>query len=496
MNIKRLFIHCLIVSAITSTDLSAGKTAPQPAKVLMRPKGAKKTVIKQTTLTVSCNIAGATVTQDGIILGNAGNSFEVDPGALMIDVAAPGYQTKRVKIIAKTNVANSISVVLIKALPTRKPTAIARPTTSIKGRPQIKNPTANVKKPAPTKRKPDLFGDDFAGTDAGPPPQAAAPQSSPKQRQVRPSAPQPAPRQAQQPAPAYQPGYSAGPQQGFTQPSFQQPYPPAPSYPQYPQYQGASPGYNPSYTPGYNPGYPPPGYPAPGYQAPGYGAPIYQNPSPYYYYPQQQYAPAPMAVPMAPPVEAMAAPSIGEAPLPSVAEAPAQSGPPPAEELVPRVGRAKKTSASAQNPLIKFLPFGAGQYQNKNYILGGAFTAAQGGALVLYFMNSSSSAKAQTNFAQAIANRDAVTDSTSADYSFYDQQANEQATYGKKSDQNATLCLIGFFATWATSTIEAAIDAPSASGKGHKKTRGRRRGLAFETGMGEEGLEAQVTYSF
>ncbi len=498
MKLTRFTIPALIACAILAENFAAGKTAskPVPLKSAGRLQQPKK-IVKQTTLTVSCNVTGATVTQDGIILGNAGNTFEVDPGALIIEVSAPGYQSQKVKTLAKTNIANRVNVILVK-IPQR-PRPVARPATGpvsrspapFKSQQQAKVPSANSKKIAPTKKRQDLFGDDFAGTVGGPPPVVAAPQSR-----------QQAPRARQQ-APTYQPGYGPGqnpaPQQNFVQPGYQQqPYQQAPSfpgyspgYPQLPAYP-AYPTY-PSYPsfqspPGYAPN---PGY-APAYPGQGYGVSPYQNPSPYYYYPQQA-APPPMSAPVAPPLDLIPPQSASEAALPSVAEAPSQSGPPPTEELVPRISSTKRSASRSSNPVIKFLPFGAGQYQQGKYLLGGAFTAAQGGALIMYFMNSSNATQANAAASQAFAARDA-SGVSQEDMEYYDKQATDQLAYAKSSDDNATLCLLGFGAAWAASTIEAAINAPSS--KANKKKRGRRRGLAFETGLNGDGIEAQLSYNF
>lgn len=493
MNFKRMGIAFLIASAILSENFAAGKTTRQPVSLKSSGKSSgrlqqpKKTA-KQTTLTVSCNVTGATVTQDGIILGNAGNTFEVDPGSLVIEVSAPGYQSQRIKTIAKTNFSNRINVLLVKT--PRKITPVAKPKAPVKIQQQARVPAASGKKIAPQKKRQELFGDDFAGTFGGPPPVVTQP---------RQQAPQPRQQAAQprQQAPTYQPGYGPGqnpiPQQNYVQPGYQQqPYQQAPSfpgynpgYPQYPTYP-AYPGYQapPGYAP--NPGY------SPVYPGQGYGVPPYQNPSPYYYYPQQA-APPPMSAPIAPPMDLIPPQSASEAPLPSVAEAPSQSGAPPMEELVPRVSSTKKSAARKSNPLIKFLPFGAGQYQNGNYLLGGAFTAVQGGALILYVMNASAVTTATSAASKAIAARDA-SGASQDDIDYYDKQATDQLAYAKSSDDNATLCLLGFGAAWAASSIEAAINAPS--GKSNKKTRGRRRGLAFETGLHGDGIEAQLSYNF
>ena len=108
-------------------------------------------------------------------------------------------------------------------------------------------------------------------------------------------------------------------------------------------------------------------------------------------------------------------------------------------------------------------------------------------------MNSSSATTAAADASKAIAARD-TPGATQEDVDYYEQQAAAQSAYAKSSDDNATLCLLGFGAAWAASSIEAAINAPS--GKSRKKPRGRRRGLAFETGLNGDGIEAQLSYNF
>jgi len=513
-----LFLSAILVAGTDDMAIAAQRPATS------RQQAPRKNVAKSTTLTVTSNVPNATVTQDGIILGTAGSPFEVEPGKAVLDVSAPGYQTKKIQTVARPNVANTVNVVLVKLPPVKKPAPVARPAQNAprqaqaqaagpRGQPKAAGSSAPAKGAAPRKSQ-DLFGDDFAGASSGPPPAAqggpiTGPAGSPPRKSQPPRQPvarqnrqqQQQPQQGSVASPKYEPGYgpvtSMPAQPGYQQPYAQpyaQPYPQTPVYPQYPGYQPypqypaapAAPSYG-TY-PGYGPGYPP-GY-APGYPAPGYGVPQYQAPSPYYYYPQQ---PPAIVAPVAP-ADPVAPPSVAEAPLPSVAEAPSQSGPPPTDELVPQVSATKKAS-SGRNPVIKYLPFGAGQYQNGNYVLGGAFTAAQAGTLVLYIMNSSNAATAQTNYSKAIAARDdAINKGDKDSEAYYDDQANQQKGYGTTSGQNATLCLLGFGAAWVASTVEASINAPSS--KGTKKSRGRRRGLAFETGIDERGLEAQISYNF
>lgn len=490
----------------------ARKTTAKPSKNVRQPS-VKRVPVKQTTLTVTCNVRSAAITQDGIILGTSGNSFEVNPGRIVIDVAAPGFQTRRLAVTVKANVPNKIKVNLVKLAPKPKPNRV-KPDQISQRRTQPGKTSNNTRTTAGRSAKPtsgggaaSLFDDDFAGLDQGPPISAPATRQVPQRRQPSRSR-QPAPRYdsggygtdtyAQQPPNQYNPNpYNQNPYnqnnygqqpatgpygggQPYQQPGYAPQYPGYgatpnyPQYPSYPQYQAP-----PTYVP-YNPGYP--SYPS--------------QPAPYYYYPQAVTPPV-VAAPIAPPMESVVTPPLSDAALPSVAEAPTQTAQlPEPDELVPRVAAPRKKTRSAPNPVIKFLPFGAGQYQRGSYMLGGLFTAAQGGALILYAMNSSNAAAAASNYAKAAASYEEAIQSNDNDaIDHYESEMTKQKTYGQSSDQNATLCLIGFAAAWAASTIEASINVPTKKSK-KRKSRSRRKGLAFDTGIGQEGLEAHLSYNF
>lgn len=492
------------------------KSVTQPRPTSRRPPPAQSTrqqsvsraPIKQTTLTVNCNVRSAAITQDGIILGNPGSSFEVNPGRIVIEVSAPGYQTKRLAVAIQANKPNKINVNLAKLVPKRQQPSKDQ-LAQIRKKNAGRKASASGGRSASSKstNNPTLFDDDFAGLDQGPPVSAPAARQMPSRRsntRTRQGVPrQPSPQYnpsygdegyAQQEPYQYDQGQYAQPnarpyQQPYQQPGYGPQYqgytpPPAyPQYPSYPQYQ-APPAYVPQYNNPYNTPYNP-SYPS--YQA---------QPSPYYYYPQP-VAPPVVAAPIVPPAETVLTPPLSDATLPSVAEAPVQTTQlPEPDELVPRVSVTRKSKRSKPSPLIKFLPFGAGQYQRGNYMLGGLFTVAQGGALALYAINSSNAAAAATNYAKAAAGYNEAYQNNDTDaQDHYESEMTKQKAFGQSSDQNATLCLLGFAAAWAASTIEASINTPSTKSKKSKSKR-RRKGLAFETGIGQEGLEAHVSYNF
>ncbi|MEY4630867.1 MAG: hypothetical protein RIQ81_987 [Pseudomonadota bacterium] len=475
--------------------VAAQKSQRPPALSTGQQKITKPNLLKQTTLSVKSNVPGAIVTQDGIILGPVGSTFEVEPGNLVIEVSAPGYQAKKTRVAARANTPNQVSVNLDKAIvkqpprPKPQPKQPSNQRQAVASRPGGKSPQgAQAGKSQKSGSK--LFGDDFAGTTSNAPPAGV----QPGRRQAAPQRPAGRPN-----VPSYEPGYdpSGG---GYSGPVPQQQPPMAPSYPQGPAYNPgyAPPGYGQPYNPGYAPGYPYPGYGGYGNvpYPPTYPAPMYQQPAPapYYYYPQNIQppiaAPAPQIVV---PMDPISSPPASQAPLPSVAEAPDLSGPPPElEEPAPKVGTTKKAASSGgRNPFVKYLPFGAGQYQNGDTLLGVAFTTGQAGTLLLYMMNTSNAAKGAENYNKSMALAKSASDDTTAEA--YEKDAENWKTYSQQSSQNATLCLVGFGAAYAASIIEASIHTPTGKSK---KSRGRRRGFAFESGIGTEGLEAQISYNF
>jgi len=135
--------------------------------------------------------------------------------------------------------------------------------------------------------------------------------------------------------------------------------------------------------------------------------------------------------------------------------------------------RKRKTSSGYQEPniLISLLPFGAGQFQNENNILGGAFMAAEAFAVYWYWQNKSDADQAVAD-AETYFQRDDVTDEEK------EQFESETATYvaSKRSQQN--MGLYGFLGLWAAGVGEAIYNAPTPPRKSRASRKKARRFLS------------------
>jgi hypothetical protein len=145
--------------------------------------------------------------------------------------------------------------------------------------------------------------------------------------------------------------------------------------------------------------------------------------------------------------------------------------------------------SSGSNMLITILPFGAGQFQNHAYLLGGAFLVAEAGAL--YYWQSktaaSSAAASQAN-AYVAANCDPNTASNDQLTACNSYVASSRAYVNGLTSQ-AQYGLIGFGALWVVGVAEAILDEPTPeelrqekSGKKKKKKKDRKyAGFAWNT---------------
>lgn len=68
----------------------------------------------RTSIVVFANAPGAAVLIDGIFAGHAGDTIEVDAGAVELEVNAPGYESKKLKVDAKAEVKGTVRVELVK----------------------------------------------------------------------------------------------------------------------------------------------------------------------------------------------------------------------------------------------------------------------------------------------------------------------------------------------------------------------------------------------
>jgi hypothetical protein len=235
---------------------------------------------------------------------------------------------------------------------------------------------------------------------------------------------------------------------------------------------------------------PPPTYAAP---PPAYGAP----PPGYYAPPPQAYYPPPPPAYYPPPQQQMAAPPPpavdpyqGYPPdpvAPAATPAPAASVPPPPE---PGTGDKKASKGGGDNDrnlLITLLPFGAGQFQNHNFILGLAFAAAEVGAIYFYYSNQDLADKtaADTNnyIAQNCPKNQLTPDQTDACQDF----ATKRQKYVEGKQQMATMGMIGFAVLWAVGVGQAYLSEPKAPKKKKKKRR-------LYGGFGEEDVRHEGEY--
>lgn len=401
---------------------------------------------KKTIVTVNSNVPGTNVSIDGINYGHAGSPIEVSPGTMVLELSATGYVKKLVRVSAKKNTTNTISVELEKIAPkptpTPKPVVAARePKPKAQGNAAIVAAAAGAKNSAkgrPHKKANDLFAgepvdDSFENPAAQPMVPAGGSNSSalaltPNGGGTAPAAPP-------------NPGYAAAP---YQMPPYQPAYPP--------------PQYAPPYAAPYGP--PPPVYaPQVPYAQP-YG-PAYAPPS----YGYDPYYGQPAAPP--PPPDTYAAP-------PSAAPAPGAPGgpPPPPPELQPPAGK-----SSQKNYLIALLPFGAGQLQNKSYFKAAFFLVAEGTALTFFYINYQASqtgaAETQKAIQARVNNRDP--NARREDLDVYDTQTEDLKKKGQDyvntTYQNSMYSLYAFGAAWGIGVIDAIIDDPPSSNKKKRKRR-------------------------
>ncbi len=401
---------------------------------------------KTTSLLVNSNVPGATITIDGILAGNVGNRIEADPGKLLLEIAAKGHITKRVTTTIHANHENIITVNLDK-IPPPKPKAPPPTPASVasqanqggKSQVPLPDPGVDLFKDQEAPVDPAVAGRDLASEFALDGSAAAYGMQGPRV-QARPQAQQPVYQQQMQQPPA---------------PMYQQP---APVYQQ-----------------------PPPMYVAP---PPVYQAPMYQQPLPYYQQPYQQpympppatgYPPPASSAPPPPDYYSDGAPDIGDPVANSIRQ----------QKRAPKK-RTKKTTASASNSgqsdFVKLLPFGAGQFQNGNYLLGLGFAAAEGLAIYMY-MSNNSKADEQIAVAQQVA--------ANEELSVEERQAyvDQSQAYVNKSRSTAQMALIGFGGLWALGVIEAYINKPAPP----KKSKRPRRRLGLE--IHDRNVDTQNLYA-
>ncbi len=448
-------------NAVKASSTQAG-TNPQAGS---RGAAVSKKPSNRTILKVLSNAPNSSVRIDGIAHGSAGDEIDVDPGTVVIEVAAPGHRSARNSVRLEKNKTSVVKINLEKIQPKPKPQpkpVVQNKTPSI----PLPNPVAGGNAQAVGKKssKDSLFGDEPIMAEFNPPlpmqpsmPSVTAPQMV---------TPPPAPVQPVMPAmPMYQPP------QMYAQPPMYQPQPmyAPPAYPAYPSY--------------------PPPSPYGGYMAP--------PPNPYAYAPPapppsvyQPYAAPPVADPYGgylgpPPEDPMAAAQpIVEPVLPKEPSGSGMPPPPrlPSTSMSSRSAKKVKSSSDDCSAFIKILPFGAGQFCKGSAFKGLVFLGGEAAALFMYKSNSDAAASYTTKVNTILAERQAERENIDpADQEAYDEETAQKEKQGKdviaKAKQNASLSMASFGGLYVVGVIDAFVSDPASSGKSKKgkKRRGRPR---------------------
>ncbi len=478
-----------------------------------------------TQITIQSNVPNATVSISGIMAGTTGIPIDADPGVSILEITAPGYVKKLVKVKVMANRQNQVQVELKKIPPPKpKPTPIPVPQPQQNQQPggspdgegmyadapmpqqqmvQQRGPGSSKQqmkqqrrpmKPSRKRSSSGLFLPDpeveesFYGEPQGGGRDIAKEfsmdtASASYQRQqaqvMQQQQMMPQPMQQVQPLPQVQQmpqaGYYAVPQQQYQ--TYQQPY-------MQPQ---------PVQVPPPAPVYLPP--------APVVAQPVQQQPI------QQEFPqPLPPAEPSVPsPAPPEQAPSYVVPPPPpppgASSGAPTGSG-----------GKAKKSSkggsssSSKKSMFIAFLPLGAGQFQNGSYLLGTVFAALEVGNVGYWYYSKNKEADnfvsgVNTELATRDAEREANKDVwTPEALDQYDQETEryrvDSKTFeNKKRGEWLSLQTIGIsLAIHAVGVVEAIMSFDDKPGgkKGKKKSRvggGKYRGFSLDLPKGVDGVD-------
>lgn len=370
--------------------------------------GAK--VVKSTFLKVLSNVPNASISIDGILAGQVNNLINTDPGQIEIEVSAAGYPSKTLKVTIIKNRENTVTVNLEKPKPKPKPQPKPAPA-AVANAASGKANTAKRKKPGDD----DLFA---------PAPDAAMfPEETP-----RPSA-------------AGVPGGAAAPATAAARPGAM---PPPASDPAAEFAMDAATGGAGGYAP-------PPAFAQP-------AAPAYPPSAMYYAPPPTYYSPPPP-----PPAPMPGDPGMGqggyEGGLP----------PDPAGSAQPTQTNRRGASTPRKRFLITIAPFGGGQFQNRDYIMGSALAAAELYSVYKYLSltRQADTEVVQTNnYIVAQGGRNNLDDAQK-------QYVNKMTARVNSTRKQADLYLKIFLGLWGAGVIDAFTNDPPPVTK--KKPPKRRR---------------------
>lgn len=139
-------------------------------------------------------------------------------------------------------------------------------------------------------------------------------------------------------------------------------------------------------------------------------------------------------------------------------------------------GAAAPAESSDNNLLYTLLPFGAGQFQNKSYILGTVFLGAE--AYALYFWYSKGQeASAFAATANKYLQENCPANGSNADCETY--RVNSR-NYTEQANKDSQMGLYGFLGLWVVGVAEAIINEPTPEPQGgRKKKTGRYAGITY-----------------
>jgi hypothetical protein len=130
------------------------------------------------------------------------------------------------------------------------------------------------------------------------------------------------------------------------------------------------------------------------------------------------------------------------------------------------------------NYFVAVLPFGAGQFQNRNVLMGIGFFGAEVGSLYYYYSKSKSAKNSENTLKTLKEEKAANGEELTEDDQIFVQ---ESEAYINNLKKNSSYGLYGFGALWVIGAIEAIVNDPISSAAGQAPMRGPRPGRYGDT---------------
>lgn len=108
------------IAAITATPSAPQAAAPSPPLVTSSSSGTGTRIVVQS------NVKNAQILMDGILAGPVGTTLSAAPGTIEIEVQAPGYINRRLKLPVKRDLLNTFQVDLVPEGPSREELAASK----------------------------------------------------------------------------------------------------------------------------------------------------------------------------------------------------------------------------------------------------------------------------------------------------------------------------------------------------------------------------------